>query len=676
MNTPPWRMTEAGAPGVEHHMREAVLQAGFVPFCWIKQSEHARYGKPVSDPRSAAKCLGLVRKEHADRGCPMVHTPLVRQQVRKLLYTIRRNHDWRLFITQRTEPWQSETEIALMLRVPDGVPIGPFGTLSWGSRFGRSLHAAIATSAKVGWRKAEWTVARRGSPLDGCVARCDAWWIVNGVQHLDPDPLALDAARPWRPVAPNAPDDNSYLVIRPPPSKADPFGFEWSGAPIYIPYVPESSLCAFSAVREIERRDACHGEARRLTALFTDNGRSPLVGSDMDSLLKLLLDWLVFAGILTAARIALLTWHSFRVWLACALLAENKAPALIQMILRWRSERSLAAYARLNRHRYAALLVDAAGATVSSLRARHLVDQMPVCDYADLMRNGNAVTRETEAAWDAALLDLDNQLDRLPDPLDDDMAPAEAAPAAATDDTVRAAAAPTTADTAVDDAGAAAPPPPQGLFALSRAACYRLGEATLRRYLETAGLSPPLYQSGRLALKRARDLLWQHATSNTERLAAPPAARLTVAAAPAAARLADLAAPARPARDAVRAAQRVGAAALVQQTPPAADTAAVPTPQHTAAAADAPAAPPLAAARPATPDRAPLPPATLTRTSRRRPRAAAAAAEPAPPARTGRRRPRAAAAAADPPQTAARRRLGALLQDAAALVCARGDAAS
>ena len=45
----------------------------------------------------------------------------------------------------------------------------------------------------------------------------------------------------------------------------------------------------------------------------------------------------------------LYSWHSFRIGLACALLTVNAPCWVIMALCRWRSEESLAVYARLNR---------------------------------------------------------------------------------------------------------------------------------------------------------------------------------------------------------------------------------------------------------------------------------------------------------------------------------------
>ena len=54
----------------------------------------------------------------------------------------------------------------------------------------------------------------------------------------------------------------------------------------------------------------------------------------------------------SAGEMKNLTWHSFRVWLAMALLEAGASPAQIQALLRWQTDDSLRLYARLTAKSY------------------------------------------------------------------------------------------------------------------------------------------------------------------------------------------------------------------------------------------------------------------------------------------------------------------------------------
>ena len=68
--------------------------------------------------------------------------------------------------------------------------------------------------------------------------------------------------------------------------------------------------------------------------------------------------------------------HSWRIYLACALLASGASNGTIQLLLRWRSEEALKIYARMNDNDYANHLSNAALAKVSSVRTTTLADEI------------------------------------------------------------------------------------------------------------------------------------------------------------------------------------------------------------------------------------------------------------------------------------------------------------
>jgi hypothetical protein len=66
------------------------------------------------------------------------------------------------------------------------------------------------------------------------------------------------------------------------------------------------------------------------------------------------------------------SWHSFRIYLACALKAANADDSRIKAMVRWVSEKSLHIYARDNRHDYGDWLSKALTADVSSVSIANL----------------------------------------------------------------------------------------------------------------------------------------------------------------------------------------------------------------------------------------------------------------------------------------------------------------
>ena len=70
--------------------------------------------------------------------------------------------------------------------------------------------------------------------------------------------------------------------------------------------------------------------------------------------------------------------HSFRIFLACALLAARCPRWLIKRMLRWRSDESLEIYARVSDHEWSSRLEQSLGVTVDA----SLVPRMPQIDMS------------------------------------------------------------------------------------------------------------------------------------------------------------------------------------------------------------------------------------------------------------------------------------------------------
>ena len=122
-------------------------------------------------------------------------------------------------------------------------------------------------------------------------------------------------------------------------------------------------------------------EARASTPLFSPGGGKAFTGYALDSTLQALL-----RSFLPPAKAALYSWHSARIYLACALLAAGASPGQIQALCRWVSEQSLHIYARLNETTYSYWLRRAMVAPVNSTRTTSLVAQIPPTDDDDVVR--------------------------------------------------------------------------------------------------------------------------------------------------------------------------------------------------------------------------------------------------------------------------------------------------
>ena len=88
--------------------------------------------------------------------------------------------------------------------------------------------------------------------------------------------------------------------------------------------------------------------------------------------------------LMPAAQAAQYSWHSARIYLACALLDAGASSGQIQAMCRWLSEESLHIYARMNETTYSYWLSRAMTARVDSVRTTSLRARIPDIDDAQL----------------------------------------------------------------------------------------------------------------------------------------------------------------------------------------------------------------------------------------------------------------------------------------------------
>ena len=166
--------------------------------------------------------------------------------------------------------------------------------------------------------------------------------------------------------------DGDFLVIRPPPSKADPFALRWGVTPMYMPYSETARICAARAMADYEVGRAPPAGQRATTPLFATGAGVPLRRNNVS---KHFDAWMAAIG---AAR----RWepgaskqfsvHSFRVHLATAICAAGASDARIQSMLRWATVDALNCYKQTGVEEYGAWVRAAGEADVHVYRSHHL----------------------------------------------------------------------------------------------------------------------------------------------------------------------------------------------------------------------------------------------------------------------------------------------------------------
>ena len=265
-------------------------------------------------------------------------------------------------IPKRREPMTREMIIALtgtrgvLPHIHDGMKLGRT-TLYWASPLGRSLRAALLLGARTGVRKAEISLDA-GQEFDRrCASRANLQWHLGGRLYASPPRGLLESAT-----------REDFVIFTPPLSKSDQTGEVWGAKPIYLRHKPGDPTCPFAALRDIEVHDPVSGSARTTTPLFTsDTEGSAIKGSHLKTLLHHML-----LAVVGPTRAKVYSFHSLRVYLACALLASGASAAQIMALCRWQSEESLAIYARLGEVDYTRLLERSLRADITSVSTANL----------------------------------------------------------------------------------------------------------------------------------------------------------------------------------------------------------------------------------------------------------------------------------------------------------------
>jgi hypothetical protein len=368
----PWRMDAHANSGYDPvgARREAFILAGGLRFIYNRMQPRRR-ADPVPQPQSALNVILGIRRLHRDKGTPMVAMPMVNAIVKGLMRRVQEEYGDthpNLLVPDRKEPFTREILESIADIRDDTVTVGGRERLRWDTPVGRALWALLCTLCSTGFRKSE---VSRTSPSETrpIASRASAVFRIGGV--LTSSPTKAQLLRMGR---------GDCAIVTPPPSKADQFGTVWGANPIYLHWGLER-LNACRALVAMEIGDPVDGPARRHTPMFSPDGQRAFTGQWLDTALKNMLN-----SFMPASRVQHYSWHSARIYLACALRDAGASPGEIQALCRWVSEQSLHIYARMNESAYVYWLTKAMRADVSSVRATTLQRDLPLLDDVEIVR--------------------------------------------------------------------------------------------------------------------------------------------------------------------------------------------------------------------------------------------------------------------------------------------------
>ena len=340
IGTSPWRTDMAANSGMdaEGHQEEVFLMASAMLHAYENMYPRRR-SDPAADPRSAQKYIESVRRTHRVKGITMASMEVVRLAVKGLCREYIDAHDVHTLVPERKLSF-TDTIVADMFRCPDGATRGAL-TVDWSSYYWLAVDACFQTLAEEGSRKDEVSKPTAATPFRrGRFTFASLVWFIDGRE--------LRRAPTREELLTLKPGDG--VLLKHGISKNDPFGSYFAATPSFLAYREGTDRCACRALARLELAAGLEGAARGRTPLFGPEPGVEFTHHQLDQALKLLLTR--GAGV-PEAELENYSVHSFRIFVACALLAAGAPRWLIKRMLRWRGDESLEVYARLNNSEWA-----------------------------------------------------------------------------------------------------------------------------------------------------------------------------------------------------------------------------------------------------------------------------------------------------------------------------------
>ena len=157
------------------------------------------------------------------------------------------------------------------------------------------------------------------------------------------------------------------VILKPRPSKADPKGAFWCDKPIFLPYRANDPVCPAREFVEQELLFPVRGLKRLEMPLFADDKGQPFSKGQVQAIFKAML-----RKVVAPDKVSHFSFHSYRIYLACALDAVGCPPSKIKRILRWISDEALNTYVRGGDDMYSTWLDRTPMAHISTVQVLNL----------------------------------------------------------------------------------------------------------------------------------------------------------------------------------------------------------------------------------------------------------------------------------------------------------------
>ena len=385
IGTPPLRTNSAANDGrIEHlHRREVALALGAF-MTWAAEAEQRGY-----KIESMLNRLRGVARRHWAVTIRFVSLAIVVQAAQGLVREHIDAHGADALRRRSKEPFDT-AEIVAMLHLAPGtvVPWGSSYVLVGDNLEWQGVVVFINLYCTGGWRK-EAIALGAGEMFGGRkLSLGEVTYRIGNVLYREPTIHVL-LRLTW--------GDMGY--VNPVPCKNDPDNSKFGGSPVPSRYHATQPTC-ICLVRELAKYEIMRMRTDPIAA-STRRKEQPLVLSPAGrswskAELSKFFDGLVRL-VCSEERAKQLSVHSFRVWLACALLAAGATPEQIMLMVRWSSEAARKLYARLAVTTQCSLQAGALDASFDSIRAHTLLDASTAASIsADELAAAEALREATE----------------------------------------------------------------------------------------------------------------------------------------------------------------------------------------------------------------------------------------------------------------------------------------
>ena len=349
MNADPHRPPVDPATDRVAYMREVVLLVNALVY-FMRTRKPRSNADLVIKPQSAMNILLGANRVMRASYSSFIPLKALKLPLRGLMRRFVQRFGPASLVPKRREPFTNGM-IKALTSLPDACVLGSLGCVRSGSLLSLCWRAAVALAVSTGFRKAELFLSNETTHF---IHWRDLTWIINKQLVVSPSNDELNSLK-----------EGDYLAVRPVPSKADQMNLVWGAHPLYLPF-HEESRNAPAALRDLGLKVG-RDERDPERAVFISSIGVPVTGAAMASAMFAAVSLMV-----GSVRAKLFTWHSARALLAMHLLKCKVPPATIQAMLRWQTDESLRAYARLDMNECGEMLDRAARAVVTSVQTTNM----------------------------------------------------------------------------------------------------------------------------------------------------------------------------------------------------------------------------------------------------------------------------------------------------------------